>query len=407
MFLWQCLAKSSCREAVAKRVAQCVAVKQKPCSYATGGYCVARTRLPENLFKGLARQVGRRLHKKALEAWLWKGRRVKVADGSTVSMRDTVKNQQAYLQGANQKAGVGFSIARILVIFSLAVGTAPELAICPCNGKGQSELAMFRQLLDTFEPGDVLLADRMHCTWFTVTALMARKVDFVVRLHSSRECDFRRGRRLGRDDHIVQWTKRRRPQWMSRGDYDALPACIEIREARLRVTISGFRGKTLVVATSLLDPDMHSRLELTGLYRQRWHAELNLKSLKVTLGMDVLRCETPEMVRKELWANLLSYNLIRSVMAQAAMTHGRVPRTLSFAASLQLLRAFQPKLQQATLHEVLHIATALLNAIVQHRVGHRPDRVEPRKRNRRPKPFPHLQQPRQEARKRLVRNPCG
>ncbi len=144
VFLWQCLAKSSCREAVAKRVAQCVAARQQPCSYATGAYCVARTRLPENLVKGLARQVGLGLHKKALEAWLWKGRKVKVVDGSTVSMPDTVKNQEAYPQGANQKAGVGFPIARILVIFSLAVGTALELAICPCKGKWQSELAMVR-----------------------------------------------------------------------------------------------------------------------------------------------------------------------------------------------------------------------------------------------------------------------
>lgn len=176
---------------------------------------------------------------------------------------------------------------------------------------------------------------------------------------------------------------------------------------RLRVAVKGFRAQRIVVVASLLDAETVSAQDLRDLYRQRWHAELDLRSLKVTLGMDVLRCKTPEMVRKELWMHLLAYNLTRTVMAQAAATHDRDPRTLSFKASLQTLRAFQPHLESATPEMVAKLADAVMNALVQHEVGNRPDRVEPRARKRRPKPYPLLQQPRRDARTRLLKTPCS
>jgi IS4 transposase len=408
VFLWQCLsADASCQDAVSKLVAHRAASGEKACSSNTGAYCTARERLPESVVKGLVRHTGQELDRQAKDEWRWKGRKVKVVDGSTVSMPDTPANQAAYPQPSNQKAGVGFPIARILVIFSLAVGTALELAICPCKGKGQSELGLFRQLVDTLEPDDVLLADRFHCTWFTLASARDRGAHVVARLHASRASDFRRGRRLGKDDHLVRWAKPRKPDWMDQATYDALPAFLEVREVRLRVAVKGFRAQTIVVATTLLDPETFSVQDLTDLYRQRWQAELDLRSLKVTLGMDVLRCKSPEMVRKELWMHLLAYNLIRTVMAQAAATHGRAPRTLSFKASLQTLRAFQPHLESATPATVAHLAAAVLKALIQHEVGNRPDRVEPRARKRRPKPYPLLQQPRNDARSRLMKNPCS
>jgi hypothetical protein len=408
VFLWQCLsADASCEDAVSKLVAHRVASGQEACSSKTGGYCIARKRLPEGVLKELARHTGQELDRQAKDEWRWKGRKVKLVDGTTDSMPDTAANQAAYPQSGKQKPGLGFPILRLLVVFSLAVGTALEMAVCPCKGKGQSELSLFRQLVDTFEANDVMLADRFHCTWFTLAALGERRVDFVVRLHASRKCDFRRGRRLGKDDHIVCWKKPRKPDWMDQADYDALPESLEVREVRLRVATKGFRSKAIVVVTSLLDPDACSVQELADLYRQRWQAELDLRSLKVTLGMDVLRCKTPEMVRKEVWMHLLAYNLTRTVMAQAAAIHDRAPRTLSFKASLQTLRAFQPHLESATPETLAKLAEAVMKALVQHEVGNRPDRVEPRARKRRPKQYPRLQQPRHEAKRRLMKNPCS
>ena len=408
VFLWQCLSgDASCQDAVSKLVAHRVASGQKACSSRTGGYCLARQRLPESVVKGLARHAGQELDRQAPEQWRCKGRNVKVVDGSTVSMPDTPQNQAAYPQSRNQKPGVGFPLARILIIFSLSVGTALELAVGRCRGKGQSELGLFRQLVDTFQPGDLMLADRFHCTWFTLAALQARGADFAVRLHERRTCDMRRGRRLGKDDHLVQWKKPRKPAWMDQAQYDALPEFLAVREVRLRVTVKGFRSQTIEVATSLLDPETFSRRDVTDLYRQRWQAELDLRSLKVTLGMDVLRCKTPEMVAKELWMHLLAYNLIRTVMAQAAATHGRAPRTLSFKASLQTLRAFQPHLESVTPATIARLAEALLHALAQHEVGQRPNRIEPRARKRRPKPYPLLQEPRHQARSRLLTKSCS
>jgi IS4 transposase len=408
VFLWQCLsADASCQDAVSKLIAHRVATGQKACSSKTGGYCTARQKLPESVVKGLARHAGQELDRQAKDEWRWKGRKVKVVDGSTASMPDTPENQAAYPQSSNQKPGVGFPIARILIIFSLAVGAALEMAVCPCKGKGQSELGLFRQLVDTFEPDDIMLADRFHCTWFTLASLRERRADGVARLHARRSSDFRRGRRLGKNDHIVQWKKPPKPDWMDQATYDALPEFLEVREVRLRVAVKGLRAETIIVATTLLDPEKFPLKDLTDLYRQRWQAELDLRSLKVTLGMDVLRCKTPEMVRKELWMHLLAYNLTRTVMAQAAATHDRAPRTLSFKASLQTLRAFQPHLESATPATVAHLAEAVLKALVQHQVGNRPDRVEPRARKRRPKPYPLLHEPRSAARSRLMKNPCS
>jgi hypothetical protein len=407
VFLWQCLsADASCKDAVAKLMAHRVASGQDACSSNTGGYCVARKRLPESVLKDLARHTGRELDRQAKDEWRWKGRTVKVADGTTVSMPDTDANQAEYPQSGKQKKGVGFPLARLLVVFSLAVGTALEMAVCASKGKGQSELALLRELAETFEENDVLLADRFHCSWFALAMLRQRKVDFVVRLHGSRKCDFRRGRRLGKSDHVVCWKKPRKPDWMDQAEYDALPASLEVRETRLRVNTPGIRSKTIVVASSLLDPKEFKVKDLTDLYRQRWQAELDLRTLKVTLGMDVLRCKTPELVRKELWTHLLAYNLTRTIMAQAAATHDRAPRTISFKASLQILRAFQPHLESATPEKLARMADVMFAALIQNKVGNRPDRIEPRARKRRPKQYPRLQEPRRDAKLRLLKGRC-
>lgn len=369
----------------------------------TGSYCEARQRLPEAMIWDLARRTGQSIHKHSTKSWLFHGRPVKIVDGSTVVMPDTRENQAAYPQPSTQAPGVGFPMARILVIFSLAVGTVLDAAVGPYRGKQTSELALLRQIIDHLQPGDIVLADRFYCSFWLIAALQARGVDVVVRLHQARTADFRRGRRLGREDHIVTWPRRLEvPAWMDRAEYDTMPRELVMRELRIRVRDRTKRVREMVIATTLLDSQIYLADELRSLFRERWHAELNLRSLKAVMQMEMLRTKTPEMVRKEIVTYFLAYNLIRGMMADAARVEEIEPRRLSFKGALHTVRAFE----EIHLYEAARIAAdlpRLIELIGKKRVGDRPDRYEPRAVKRRPKPHPLLKMPRREA-QRLIRD---
>lgn len=401
VFLGQVLsADHSCRSAVARLLAHRLSRGQSPCSGETGAYCQARKRLPEKFFADIARQTGRVLEANVDPHWLWKQRRVYIYDGSSVSMPDTPENQSEYPQPIVQKPGVGFPLARIAAVFSLACGAILDVGICRYAGKGQSEMGMLRTLWNIFLPGDVMLADRLMCAWTEMVTLKLRGVDSVCRLTSHRTADFRRGQRLGPDDHLVKWPKPAKPRSIDQDTYSTLPEFLMIRECRVRVEQPGFRTQTLVVATTLLDADEFTLDDLVQLYRARWNAELDLRSLKQTLQMDILRCKTPELVRKELWTHILAYNLIRTIMAQAAIKHGMDPRSISFKGALQTLEAFQPMIALQGQHNTVFrniLYRHLLNAIATHRVADRPDRFEPRLRKRRPKKYDLLMKPRHQV----------
>ena len=408
VFLGQVLSTDhSCRAAVARLIAYRLARGQSSCSAQTGAYCQARKRLPETFFSDVARQTGRALDADVNPHWLWKGRRVYVYDGSSVSMPDTPANQAEYPQPVVQKPGLGFPLARIAAVFSLACGVVLDVGICKYAGPGQSELGMLRTLWGLFVPGDVVLADRLMCAWTEMVMLQQRGVDSVCRFTSHRKADFRRGKRLGPSDHIVRWPKPMKPRSIDRETYDALPESLTVRECRVRVGQPGFRIGTLVLATTLLDAGAFSREDLAQLYRARWNAELDLRSLKQTLQMDVLRCKTPELVRKELWAHILAYNLIRTVMAQAAAKHGMEPRSISFKGAVQTLEAFQPVIAlrgQQNVAFLNDLYQHLLQAVASHRVADRPDRVEPRRKKRRPKSYDRLMKPRHEAKREMLKD---
>jgi hypothetical protein len=404
VFLGQVLsADHSCRAAVARLNAHRAAGGQRPCSARTGAYCQARRRLPEGFVADVARRTGRALDDRVDPRWLWKKKRVYVYDGSSVTMPDTPANQAEYPQPAAQRPGLGFPLARIAAVFSLACGAILDVGICRYAGKGQSELGLLRKLLDLFRTGDVVLADRLMCAWTEMVMLKLRGVDSVVRL-GKRRADFRRGTRLGPGDHVVVWPKPRKPRTIDQASYDALPESLVVRECRVRIDRPGFRVRSLVVATTLLDPAEVTAGDLAGLYRQRWSAELDLRSLKQTLQMDVLRCKTPGLVRTELWAHVLAYNLVRTVMAQAAVDHGIEPRTISFKGAVQTLEAFQPGIALAGGRELgprRSLYEVLLAAVASHRVSDQPDRYEPRRRKRRPKPYDRLMVPRAEAKRAM------
>jgi hypothetical protein len=407
VFLGQVLsADQSCRAAVARLLAHRLARGQSPCSPETGAYCQARKRLPESFFADVARHTGQALDAQADPRWLWKRRRVYIYDGSSVSMPDTPKNQAEYPQPDTQKAGLGFPLARIAAIFSLACGAVLDVGICRYAGKGQSELGLLRTLWDLFHPGDVLLADRLMCAWAEMVMLKQRGVDSVCRLTSHRAADFRRGKRLGPGDHLVKWAKPRKPRSLDRQTYEALPEFLMVRECRVRVEQPGFRVRSLIIATTLLNADDFTKDDLATLYRARWQAELDLRSLKETMQMRVLRCKTPESIRKELWTHILAYNLIRTIIAQAASKHGLEPRSISFKGAIQTLEAFQPVIAVQAESDAecrSRLYQQLLDAIATHRVADRPDRVEPRLRKRRPKHYGFLRKPRAETKRDLLK----
>jgi hypothetical protein len=392
----------SCRAAVAHFNATRVAQGLEPGSPLTGGYCKARQRLAESLLSGLMHQSGQRLQQQVPTAWHWHGRAVKIVDGSGVSMPDTEANQQEYPQPGSQAPGLGFPVARLVVVLSLACGAVLAAAVGRIKGQQTSETMLFHGLHASLERDDVVLADRFYCSYWEVALLLGRGIDVVMRAHQRRAVDFRRGQRLGHEDHLIDWTKPKRPAWMDETTYAGLPATIAMRELRVRVTQRGFRTRVVLVATTLLDVEAFTKEELTGLYRARWHAELDLRSIKQTMQMDVLRCKTPAMVRKEIWGHLLVYNLLRAAMAQAALRHGVVPRQVSLQGTRQTLAAFHSLLAQTTTPERESIVSIVLWTIASHRVGTRPDRYEPRACKRRPKPYPLLRVPRQQARARLA-----
>lgn len=402
-FLSQTLSQDhSCREAVARVRAWKSANGEEPCSADTGSYCQARKRLPTEVVRSLVRQTGQESHQQAEAAWLWKGRSVKIVDGSTATMPDTEANQDAYPQSRNQTPGVGFPILRLVALFSLASGAVLDLASGPTRGKRTGETTLFRtQLLDQLQRGDILLGDSLFDSFRDVATLRERGVDVVLRMNGSRHADFRRGRRLGRRDHLVVWHK---PAFSAarfdRASYDALPDQLVMRELRFRVPQQGFRSKEITVVTTLVDAEVYTTAEVADLYRQRWHAELNLNALKTTLNMEHLRCLTPDMVEKELWVHLLAYNLLRQTMAQAAQTKDIPPSELSFKGALQTVTAFAPYLAMENQdHERLW--HDLLTAIASHRVANRPDRYEPRKLKKRPGRYTHMTEPRSREREKL------
>ena len=388
MFLAQALsADRSCQQAVNAFIARRVAGGLSSCSTSTGAFCRARQRLPDAMVSSLLRFTGQRLVHAAAAANCWQGRRVRLVDGTTVPMPDTAANQAAFPQMSTQKPGLGFPQCRLLALMCLSSGAIIDAATCPVKGKGNDEQSLLRTLLDHLQSGDVLVGDALFATYFLLAELQRRGVDGVFEQYGARRCktDFRRGRRLGTRDHVIELRKpSERPHWMTPAQYAAAPDTIAVREV-----LAG--GKLLV--TTLLCPHETPKDALKLLYRQRWHSELDLRCLKTTLGMETLSCRTPEMAMKELRVYLLAYNLVRSLMLRAALHAGVAPRQLSFKHTVQLWLAWRAIYRNAD-----RKLTALLTLIAQRRVGRRPGRIEPRAVKRRPKPYKLLMQPRHAAR---------
>jgi Transposase DDE domain len=398
-FVAQCVSSSkSCVAAVARIAALLVALEREPCSADTSAYCKARKKLPEKFLRRLTYQVGAATDDQAPAAWRWHNRRTLLVDGAETIADDTFENQREYPQPSTQRPGLGFPMIRFVVVLAYATATVVGAAFGPYAGKETGETALFRELLDQLRAGDIVVADRYYCSYFMIALLQQRGVDVAFRLHHKRLYDFRRGQRLGKNDHIVSWERPERPDWMDKETYAMMPASIRVREVRFTVDAPGCRSPSIIVATTMLDAKQYSSADIADLYHQRWHAELDLRSIKQTLGMEMIHCKTPEMVRKSLWVHLLGYNLVRKVAAQAALEHGLAPRQISFAGAMQTLEAFR-WLLIGGIDSIRSTAyRSLLIAIATHIVGNRPKRIEPRRLKRRYDRYRLLCMPRHTAR---------
>jgi hypothetical protein len=392
MFMGQVLSEDgSCQKAVDSWAAQRAAEGLSVQSINTGAYCKARQRLPVEMVSALTRYIAQQLSTGAQARWRWRGRSVKLVDGTGILMPDTAANQACYPQLLSQAIGVGSPLARLVGVICLSTGALIDAAMGPFTGKGTSELGLLRQLASAFSPGDVMLADAFYCNYFLIAAMQAAGVDVLFAQNGARITDFRRGERLGSRDHRVSWPKPKiRPEWMSREDYAALPDELILREVKV--------GKKILV-TSFLSPRSVRKAALGELFRLRWHVELDLRAIKTTLQMAELSCNTPQMNEKEVWVHFLAYNLIRLLMAQAAAKAAVHPRTLSFKHTVQLWSEW---IARGLCDRISTSIDLLFTLIGQLRVGNRPGRIEPRARKRRPKPYPWLKIPRSQARQQIA-----
>lgn len=370
----------------------------------TGDYCRARAKLSVGALRDTTREVAAEMEQQANPQWLWKGLHAKLVDGFTFTMPDTPKNQAAYPSPKTQKKGVGLPIARAAVILSLATACALDLAVGPYKGKETGETALLRTLLQSFAQGDLAVMDRYYCSFMMIAQLLGQGVHTCARIHHLRKVDFRRGRRLGKCDHIVVWTKPDRPAWMDQATYDTIPETLELREVCYQVVTPGCRTTKLTVVTTLTDPTKYTTEDIAELYGFRWNAELDIRSIKQALNLCHLRCKSPEMVERELWTTLLAYNLIRTTAAAAALLHDKQPRQISFTSTCQFVLASWTSLSRPGMSagEIAAYCRTMLERIAECEVGNRPGRIEPRVLKRRRHGYKLMQEPRHKLKSRLI-----
>ena len=383
----------SCNAAVTRATRYMLDRGMQPPSPDSGEYCRARHKLNAEALREASRGIAGKMSSLNPNHWLWQGRHVKLVDGFTFTMPDTLENQEEFPQSKTQKPGVGFPIARACAVLSLADACIHDVAVGPYAGKETGETALLRKVLDSFKPGDIMLADRYFCSYFMLAILKSRGIDVCMRLHQLRKIDHSKVKWLGNNDYIDTWHRPQRAKWMSQQLYDSLPEQMEIR-------VAAFNAKTekqtepLNVVSTLLDHEEYPAKEIGKLYGCRWHVELDLFSIKQSLNLDHLRCKSPDMIRRELWMTLLAYNMVRLVCAQAAFVHDKLARQMSFTIACNTLLSQWLMPPDESIRQKL--GEHNLCQIACNEVGNRPGRIEPRVIKRRPKSYSLMTRPRNE-----------
>lgn len=395
--------QASCQAAVARVVAFCTQQGIAAPTADTGDYCKARAKLSEAALRDLTREVAHEVQEQAETSWLWKDKHAKLIDGFTFTMPDTPENQAKYPQQKAQAPGVGLPIARAVAILSLATACVMDVAIGPYSGKETGETALLRSMLRSLHEGDIAVMDRYYCSFMMIALLLSQGTQVCARKHHLRHSDFQRGRRLGKYDHLIVWTRPQRPTWMDEATYARIPETLALREIRYNVVEPGRRTRTIDVITTLSDADEYTKEDIAELYGFRWNSELDIRSIKESLNLSHVRCKSPEMVGREVWTTFLGYNLIRTTMANAALVHDTQPRQISFTSTCQyVLSAWM--LTSCGLIDSSSSAkssTSLLQQIATCKVGNRPGRLEPRVLKRRRHGYKLMQKPRHVLRREL------
>lgn len=388
MFMSQTLNQdSSCANAVTQYATQ---NPKKNVSLNTSAFCQARIKLPVELVKELIIQTGGKACATSPKKWGHKGRNVKLIDGSTTTMPDTKASQIIYPQLRSQKEGLGFPICRFLTVNCLSTGAVLEVEIESMKGKGTGEASMLNNVIDSFNPGEIILGDAIYSTYFILSILIERGIDIVFEQNGTRQasCDFKKGEKLGKKDHLMTYPKpKKKPDWMTKKQFDLTPNFIVIRELKVN---------NKIIITTMLNPKKESRKSLGDLYKKRWNIEVDFRNIKTTLKMCVLSCKTPEMCKKEMLVTMLAYNVVRIFMAQSANEFQLQPRSISFKHSVQVLLNYLFKGREPD--------EAMIALMAKRKVGNRPGRVEPRAIKRRPKPYPLLMKLRTECRADILKN---
>ena len=405
--LWAWLSQTlhpatSCTAAVARVLVLCAALNRPRCSGGAGGYCKARAKLPTAFVRALTTQLGQQLEDRAPDDWKWRGHSVVIVDGTLVRLPDTPENLVDYPQQRSQKPGVSPTCMRLVLLLSLATGALLDLEAGAYRGQKTGEISLLRNVLERVVSGHILLGDRYYGSYPLLALLCQRAAHGCFRLNTKRQETFGRGEKLGDDDYLQTWVKPRQPPiWLTAAEWAALPDTLRVRVLRVAVRRPGFRCRELFVGTTLLDPQLYPKEEVAQLYFDRWNGELDIRAIKQTLGMSLLTCQTPKLVRTELWVHLLGYNLVRCVMAEAAWRKALRPRQLSFSKAVQTLDAFRSDLSGP--NPGADLPAALLAAVATHRVGKRPNRYEPREIKHRQRKYPELKKSRQERRAELAK----
>jgi len=379
-----------CKEIVRQIQALLALASDQNVDEGTSAYCQARQRLPLETLQRLRAALAAAAQKTSR---LWHGLNVKVIDGTSVSAPDTPENQQAYPQPGGQKPGCGFPLLKLVGVFSLATGALLDYAK---GNKRQHELRLLHQLLDSFRPGDLVLADRGFSSYVLLALLLLRGVGALFRLHQARPTDLRRGKRLGKNDRLMRWQKPwQKPAWLPTCWWNRIPKELEVRVLRYKLTRRGYRPASVTLVTTLVDPREYPAREIAELYARRWQIELWFRDLKTSMGMEVLRCHSPAMLHKELEMFFIAYNLIRGLMGQAALCNAVAVERLSFKGTVEAVRQFSVAIAQArSKKKQKQLIARLLEVIASDPVPERPGRREPRAVKRRPKPYQLLNRPR-------------
>ena len=395
-FVWQMLKpRTPCREVVRAVQALFKSAGKGAVDEGTSAFIQARQRLPKERLEAALKSTAVTADSRVGEQGQLNGRPVKVVDCSTTQLPDTPENQALYPQPSGQKPGCGFPIMKFLVFFSLGSGALTKVIM---DHWKNHDLRLLHRAWEFLKKGDILLGDRAFADYVTLVCLPKLAVDVLARLSRTRKVDFRRAhQRLGPGDALFVWKKGyEKSRVLSPQEWRDLPNETIVRVLRFDAVIRG-RKQRVTLVTTLLDPATYPVDKLIALYARRWNLELALRHFKTTMGMEQLRCESPEMVEKEVLAYLIAYNLVRCLMAEAVALAGVEMERLSFKGTVDAVRQYTMAIGAArNKGKRQALWDELVANIVRDLVPLRPGRREPRAVKRRPKPYPLLTKPRRQ-----------